>query len=77
MKSVLLFSADFDLKIEIAPYSVLIIECWFFHKLQRNIEILLRAAHFCKVFHNHSLDPDEIRRLLKRFEDTDGFNIDY
>ena len=40
-------------------------------------ERIARAAHFCKVFHNHSLDPDEIRRLLKRFEDTDGFNIEY
>ena len=40
-------------------------------------ERIARAAHFCKVFHNHRLDPDEIRRLLKQFENTIGFNIDY
>tara|TARA_Y100001972_G_scaffold59219_1_gene72550 strand:+ start:306 stop:545 length:240 start_codon:yes stop_codon:yes gene_type:complete len=40
-------------------------------------ERIARAAHFCKVFHNHSLDPDEIRRLLKHFEETVGFGLDY
>jgi len=36
-----------------------------------------RAAHFCKTFHNHNLDPYKIQRLIKEFEETDGFNIDY
>ncbi len=40
-------------------------------------ERIARAAHFCKVFHNHNLDPDEIRRLLKHFEETVGFGLDY
>ena len=40
-------------------------------------ERIARAAHFCKVFHNHRLDPDDIRRLLKNFEDTIGFDIEY
>ena len=40
-------------------------------------ERIARAAHFCKVFHDHRLDPTDIRRLLKEFEDTIGFNLDY
>ena len=36
-----------------------------------------RAAHFCKTFHNHNLDPYKIQRLIKEFEETDGFNIEY
>jgi hypothetical protein len=36
-----------------------------------------RAAHFCKTFHNHNLDPYKIQRLIKEFEETDGFGIDY
>ena len=34
-----------------------------------------RAAHFCKTFHNHNLDPYKIQRLIKEVEETDGFNI--
>ena len=40
-------------------------------------ERVARAAHFCKTFHNHNLDPYKIQRLIKEFEETDGFNIEY
>ena len=40
-------------------------------------ERVRRAAHFCKIFHNHKLDPYEIQRLIKEFEDTVGFDIEY
>ena len=40
-------------------------------------ERITRAAHFCKVFHDHRLDPSDIKNLLKSFEETVGFNLDY
>ena len=35
------------------------------------------AAQFCKVFHNKTLNPYVIQKLLNEFVETVGFSIDY
>ena len=40
-------------------------------------ERIFHAAQFCKVFHNKTLNPYVIEKLLKEFVETVGFSIDY
>ena len=40
-------------------------------------ETIFHAARFCKVFHNKTLNPYVIQRLLDEFTKTIGFQIDY
>ena len=38
---------------------------------------IFHAAQFCKVFHNKTLNPYVIQKLLDEFVETVGFSIDY
>ena len=40
-------------------------------------ERIFLAAQFCKVFHNKTLNPYVIQKLLDEFVETVGFSIDY
>ena len=40
-------------------------------------ERIFLAAQFCKVFHNKTLNPHVIQKLLDEFVETVGFSIDY
>ena len=39
-------------------------------------ERIFLAAQFCKVFHNKTLNPYVIQKLLNEFVETVGFSID-
>ena len=40
-------------------------------------ERIFHAAQFCKVFHNKTLNPYVIQKLLDEFKETVGFDISY
>ena len=40
-------------------------------------ERIAHAAHFCKIFHNKTLNPYVIQKFLGEFKETVGFDIDY
>ena len=42
-----------------------------------NEERIFHAAQFCKVFHNKTLHPYVIQKLLDEFKETVGFDISY